>query len=112
MNPMQKRVDTIWKFITYGLLIMVICGVALTILDDSKAQTITPTQNSYIPCQNLDALDSIDEIIHWEIWDDTLHIYTKQDSARDEQERIRYIMYLEDDWDWEEEFENELKNEN
>ena len=30
-------------------------------------------------------------ILHWEIIDDSLHIYTKQDSIRDERERWRYI---------------------
>lgn len=46
------------------------------------------------PCQNLDALDSVCEIMHWEIIDDTLRIYTQQDSIRDEIERIKYIRSL------------------
>ena len=33
-------------------------------------------------------------ILHWEIIDDSLHTYTKQDSIRDERERWRYIDSL------------------
>jgi len=54
-----------------------------------------------IPCQNLDALDDLKEVIHWEIIDDTLHIYTVKDSIRDEMERWKYIRSLEDDDVWE-----------
>jgi hypothetical protein len=103
----------------FGIKMVIICIVFIFAANyfvpsiDKQQTSITIEEpNPYIPCQNLDALDSVQEIIHWEIWDDTLHIYTKQDSARDEQERIKYIMSLEEDWDWEEEFERELKNEN
>ena len=55
--------------------------------------------DSDIPCQNLDVLDSVDDILHWEIINDTLHIYTKKDSIRDEHERWKYIdsLYKADD---------------
>ena len=57
--------------------------------------------NTNTPCQNLDVLDEVDEIMHWEIIDDTLRIYTRQDSIRDEIERIKYIRSL-DPEGWEE----------
>tara|TARA_R110002153_G_scaffold144196_1_gene295348 strand:+ start:740 stop:997 length:258 start_codon:yes stop_codon:yes gene_type:complete len=59
-----------------------------------------PTDNERhpdIPCQNLDVLDSIDDILHWEILNDTLHVYTKRDSVSDEYERYKYIKNLEND---------------
>ena len=55
-------------------------------------------------------LDNDTNIVHWEIWNDTLYIYTKEDSARDELERIKYIMSLEHEFD--SLFEMELENNN
>ena len=57
------------------------------------------SMDSDIPCQNLDVLDKVDDILHWEIINDTLHIYTKKDSIRDEHERWKYIdsLYKADD---------------
>ena len=49
----------------------------------------------------LSVLDSVSEIIHWEIINDTLHIYTQKDSIRDEHERWKYIRSL-DPEGWEE----------
>ena len=54
-----------------------------------------------IPCQNLDVLDNLKEVLDWEIIDDTLRIYTIQDSIQDEIERWNYIRSLEDDDVWE-----------
>jgi len=66
---------------------------------------------------HISAIDSLSNIydndtnvVHWELWNDTLHIYTKEDSARDELERIKYIMNLEHEFD--SLFEYELRNEN
>ena len=44
-------------------------------------------------------LDDNPSILHWEIIDDSVHIYTKEDSIRDERERWRYIdsLYRADD---------------
>lgn len=50
-----------------------------------------------IPCQNLDVLDKVDEIIYWEMLNDTLRIYTRKDSIRDELERWKYIKSLDPD---------------
>ena len=60
-----------------------------------------PIKSSDIPCQNLDVLNSVDEIMHWEIINDTLCIYTVQDSINDEYERWNYIKSIEDDDVWE-----------
>jgi hypothetical protein len=49
----------------------------------------------------LSVLDSVSEILHWEIINDTLHIYTQKDSIRDEYERWEYIRSL-DPEGWEE----------
>ena len=47
----------------------------------------------------LDKLDKIwmqqNDIIHWEVVDSEMSIYTKEDSIRDEQERWRYIDSIE-----------------
>tara|TARA_R100000742_G_C4256372_1_gene74251 strand:- start:340 stop:633 length:294 start_codon:yes stop_codon:yes gene_type:complete len=50
---------------------------------------------------NLDVLDEVKEIMHWEVWDDTLRIYTIHDSIRDERLRWEYIRSLDDDDVWE-----------
>jgi hypothetical protein len=39
--------------------------------------------------------DNDTNIIYWEMQNDTLHIYTKEDSARDASERIKYIHSIE-----------------
>ena len=59
------------------------------------------TSGIYIPCQNLDVLYSVEEILHWEIINDTLQIYTIQDSINDEIERWNYIRSIEDEDVWE-----------
>ena len=44
-----------------------------------KNSTIVKVQtplNADIPCQNLDVLNTVDDILHWEIQNNTLHIYT------------------------------------
>jgi|TARA_R100000479_G_C6351368_1_gene189365 hypothetical protein len=51
-------------------------------------------RNVNTPCQNLDALDNLKEVMHWEIINDTLHIYTIKDSIRDEMKRWEYIRSL------------------
>jgi hypothetical protein len=50
---------------------------------------------------NLDVLDNVEEILHWEVIEDTLHIYTKKDSIRDERDRWEYIRSLDNDSLWE-----------
>ena len=45
--------------------------------------------------------DKDPDVLHWEIIDDSLHIYTKQDSIRDELARWKYIRSLDHDSLWE-----------
>ncbi len=68
-------------------------------MGSSNENEITPDID--IPCQNLDVLDSVEEILHWEIINDTLQIYTIQDSINDEIERWNYIRSIEDENVWE-----------
>ena len=39
-------------------------------------------------------LDNDPNVVYWEIMEDGVHIYTKEDSLRDERERWRYIDSL------------------
>ena len=81
------------------------------IYDQYNDTIIKLNENDTLPWYCLeDSLDNDPNIIHWEVWNDTLHIYTKADSARDELERIRYIMNLEHEFD--SLFNMELENNN
>ena len=89
------------NFVLLGCLLLVVTTWTVTALQkqvevDRQAQVsmIEAFKDKDIPCQNLDVLDSVNEILHWEIINDTLHIYTKKDSIRDERERWRYIDSL------------------
>ena len=65
-----------------------------------KNSTIVKVQtplNADIPCQNLDVLNTVDDILHWEIQNNTLHVYTKKDSINDEIERWNYIRSLDEE---------------
>jgi|TARA_R100000479_G_scaffold128436_1_gene67078 hypothetical protein len=84
------------------------CGIALLIFGAACLSAVEEKQpipleerNPNIPCQNLDALDNLKEVLHWEIINDTLHIYTAKDSIRDEIKRWEYIRSLENDSLWE-----------
>ena len=79
------------NFAIIGTIFILFCGIWL-----NKVEAQSPTkveQKKYH--LNLDALDNIKEIIHWEIWNDTLLLYTQQDSIRDEIKRYKYIDSLE-----------------
>ena len=41
-------------------------------------------------------------VIHWEIWNDTLLIYTEEDSIRDDERRWEYIQWIENEYEEEE----------
>ena len=56
------------------------CGIALLIFGAACLSAVEEKQpipleerNPNIPCQNLDALDNLKEVLHWEIINDTLH---------------------------------------
>ena len=83
------------KLIGCGIALLVF-GVACLSAVEEKQHTPIKERDPDIPCQNLDVLDSVDYILHWEIINDTLHIYTKDDEKRDEYERWKYIKSLEE----------------
>ena len=51
--------------------------------------------------------------VYWELLNDTVHLYTKEDSARDELKRIKYIQSIEPfPSEFDSLFNIELQNEN
>jgi hypothetical protein len=87
------------KYYTYLNVLVVVFFLGIMLIGSSNENEITPGID--IPCQNLDVLDSVEEILHWEIINDTLQIYTIQDSINDEIERWNYIRSIEDEDVWE-----------
>lgn len=87
------------KYFTYFNILVVVLFLGIMALGSSNNNE--PIKSSDIPCQNLDVLNSVKEIMHWEIINDTLCIYTVQDSINDEYERWNYIKSIEDDDVWE-----------
>ena len=90
---MTKVIKTQLRIVIFGILALLFGFMCLSTIKKS----IVNEEPLDIPCQNLDVLDSVDDILHWEILNDTLHIYTKRDSVRDEYERYMYIKNLEND---------------
>jgi len=90
---MTKVIKTQLRIVIFGILALLFGFMCLSTIEKS----IVNEEPLDIPCQNLDVLDSVDNILHWEILNDTLHIYTKRDSVRDEYERYMYIKNLEND---------------
>tara|TARA_R110001592_G_scaffold54548_1_gene166822 strand:+ start:398 stop:676 length:279 start_codon:yes stop_codon:yes gene_type:complete len=90
---MTKVIKTQLKIVIFGILILLFGFMCLSTAEKSTVNERHPD----IPCQNLDVLNSVDDILHWEILNDTLHVYTKRDSIRDEYERYKYIKNLEND---------------
>tara|TARA_R100001443_G_scaffold54556_1_gene65982 strand:+ start:260 stop:568 length:309 start_codon:yes stop_codon:yes gene_type:complete len=80
----------VYKFVGFGIIFLIFLMMVMNQLQSHPSNQVIEV-SSDIPCQNLDALDSVKEILHWEIINDTLHVYTKEDSIRDEIERWRYI---------------------
>jgi hypothetical protein len=92
-NTVAMKIINQLKFIIFGCLFLLFGFMCLSTTEKS----IVNERHVDIPCQNLDVLDSVDDILHWEILNDTLHVYTKRDSIRDEYERYKYIKNLEND---------------
>ncbi len=90
---MTKVIKTQLRIVIFGILALLFGFMCLSTVEKSTVNE----ERLDIPCQNLDVLDSVDDILHWEILNDTLHIYTKRDSVRDEYERYMYIKNLEND---------------
>jgi hypothetical protein len=97
----------VYKFVGFGIVFLIFLMMVMSTLESHPnnkeleqpvleirkdfSNQIKIERDSDIPCQNLDVLDSVKEILHWEMINDTLHVYTKEDSIRDELERWRYI---------------------
>ena len=90
---MTKVIKTQLRIVIFGILALLFGFMCLSTIEKS----VVNEEPLDIPCQNLDVLDSVDNILHWEILNDTLHICTKRDSVRDEYERYMYIKNLEND---------------
>jgi len=87
--------------IIFGMTLNAVVDDTINVLEDAPYIMNPPkSRNPNIPCQNLDALDSIKEIMFWEIQNDTLRIWTVEDEKKNELERIKYIRSLNPD-DWE-----------
>lgn len=80
--------ETYFKYINMFIVLFILSIMTLGSANDDSYY------HKDIPCQNLDVLDKVDEIIHWEMLNDTLRIYTRKDSIRDELERWKYIRSL------------------
>lgn len=87
------------KYFTYINMFIVLFILGVMVVGSTNDSTTFYQED--IPCQNLDALDDVSEIMHWEMIDDTLRIYTLQDSINDEIERWNYIRSIEDEDVWE-----------
>ena len=79
------------KYVIVGIIFILFCGIWLTKIEAQQPLQVQ-TKKYHL---NLDALDNIKEIIHWEIWNDTLLLYTIQDSIKDEIKRYKYMDSLE-----------------
>lgn len=80
------------SIVLLNTIIISLFATAYLVANQTKVNDTLNLNNT--PCQNLDVLDEVDEILHWEIINDTLRIYTQQDSIRDEIERMKYIRSL------------------
>jgi hypothetical protein len=73
------------------------------IKDSRQNDTVFVTDTIYVDqLINLDRLDSIEEILYYEVVDNQLYLYTKKDSIQDEIERYHYIKSLDSEsegWD-------------
>jgi len=92
----MKIVKRQLKLIVCGILFLVFGAACLSSVEETQPKA-KEERDLDIPCQNLDVLDSVEYILHWEIINDTLHIYTKDDEKRDEYERWKYIKNLENE---------------
>jgi len=95
-----KRFNSIKFLLVFALIfyILILIGTLTSCKSqDSKKVKIMGLEKN--PYSKYEYLDNDSNILHWEIIDDSLHIYTKQDSINDEIERWRYVdsLYRADD---------------
>ena len=80
---------------TYKSIVMVLIAVIVYLTLTMNKLYSHQEKEIHIPfCIDLDELDRVSEILHWEVIDKKLTLYTKSDSIRDERERWEYIRGL------------------
>jgi hypothetical protein len=100
MRKWYRNLDSVGLLLTIMLLffIIVYSGIQFNQGEPEivvKERQIFKTDTIYIDqLINLDRLDSIEEILYYEVIEDQLYLYTKKDSIRDEIERWNYIRSL------------------
>ena len=86
---------------TYRIQCIAVCAffvlVAAQCCKLAKTETtqLNKTKHTSVTDSLCNIYDNDTNIVYWEMWNDTLHIYTKEDSARDELESIKYIHSIE-----------------
>ena len=98
---MIDLIKSIIKYIIFGIVCLFGLFVVLLKMDTTQGQDVPKERVVLYQYPIMNALDEVKEIIHWEIWEDTLYIYTQKDSIRDEIERFKYIRSLDNDSLWE-----------
>ena len=100
MKKWHSQLEVVGMVIT--LLLLIIIGLYGSKKDKTYTKEVIVTDTIYKEQKiNLGRLDSIEEILYYEVIDDELYLYTKTDSVRDEMERWNYIRSL-DPEGWEE----------
>ena len=99
------------------IIITVTAFIAITAYCCKQIQkpNIIPDNNKHIAVIDSlsDIYDNDTNIVYWELLNDTVHLYTKEDSARDELKRIKYIQSIEPfPSEFDSLFNIELQNEN
>ena len=81
------------------IIILVSVVVAITAYCCKQTPNTSITHNNDERISLIDSLSDIYDndttIVYWEMQNDTLHLYTQEDSIRDELERIKYINSVE-----------------
>jgi hypothetical protein len=100
MKRWHSQLEIVGMVIT--LLLLIIIGLYGSKKDKTYTKEVIVTDTVYKEQKiNLGRLDSIEEILYYEVIDQELYLYTKSDSVRDEIERWNYIRSL-DPEGWEE----------
>jgi hypothetical protein len=100
MRKWYRNLDSVGLLLTIMLLFFIIVYSGILPPQGEpeivvKERQIFKTDTIYIDqLINLDRLDSIEEILYYEVIEDQLYLYTKKDSIRDEIERWNYIRSL------------------
>ena len=100
MKRWHSQLEVVGMVIT--LLLLITIGLYGSKKDKTYTKEVIVTDTVYKEQKiNLGRLDSIEEILYYEVIDQELYLYTKSDSVKDEIERWNYIRSL-DPEGWEE----------